>query len=42
MIRDGVRRMIDGLIATDAMDVGSVSGGTTFIYPTVVLTAVKP
>ncbi|HTI87782.1 MAG TPA: methyltransferase domain-containing protein [Alphaproteobacteria bacterium] len=39
--RDGVRRMIDELIATDAMDVGSVAGETTFTYPTVVLTAVK-
>jgi len=34
--------MIDELMATDAMGVGSVPGGTTFTYPTVVLTAIKP
>jgi hypothetical protein len=29
------------LIATDAMDVGTVPGGTRFTYPSVVLTATK-
>ncbi|MGH6850416.1 MAG: class I SAM-dependent methyltransferase [Methylocella sp.] len=40
--RETLRRLIDELIATDAMDVGSNPGGTRFIYPAVVLTATKP
>ncbi len=39
--RDTLGRMIDGLIATDAMDVGTAPGETRFIYPAVVLTATK-
>ena len=39
--REKLRRMIDALIATDAMDVGTVPGGTRFTYPSVVLTATK-
>jgi hypothetical protein len=39
--REKLRRMIDALIATDAMDVGTIPGGTRFTYPSVVLTATK-
>ena len=39
--RERLRTMIDDLIATDAMDVGSAPGGRTFTYPTAVLTAIK-
>jgi hypothetical protein len=39
--RETLRRLIDEVIATDAMDVGSVPGGTKLIYPAVVLTATK-
>ncbi len=39
--REKLRRMIDALIATDAMDVGTVPGGTRFTYPSVVLTVTK-
>ena len=39
--RETLRRLIDEVIATDAMDVGSVPGGTRFTYPAVVLTATK-
>jgi ubiquinone/menaquinone biosynthesis C-methylase UbiE len=35
-------KMIDDLIATDAMEVGSKPGGTVFTYPAVVLTVTKP
>jgi ubiquinone/menaquinone biosynthesis C-methylase UbiE len=35
-------RMIDELIATDALDVGTRPGGAAFVYPAVVLTARKP
>jgi ubiquinone/menaquinone biosynthesis C-methylase UbiE len=37
-----LRRMIDDLVATDAMDVGTKLGGTRFIYPAAVLSATKP
>ncbi|MBL6750056.1 MAG: methyltransferase domain-containing protein [Nevskia sp.] len=40
--RGRLRQMIDGLIAGDAMDVGSVAGGITFIYPAAVLAATRP
>jgi SAM-dependent methyltransferase len=40
--RDTLRRMLDDLIASDAMDVGTAPGETTFIYPAAVLTATKP
>jgi ubiquinone/menaquinone biosynthesis C-methylase UbiE len=39
--RAGLRRMIDALIATDAMDVGSLPGGTRFTYPAAVLSAIR-
>jgi SAM-dependent methyltransferase len=39
--RDALGRMIDDLIAIDAMDVGAAPGETRFIYPAVVLTATK-
>ncbi|MGH6836030.1 MAG: class I SAM-dependent methyltransferase [Methylocella sp.] len=39
--RKTLRRLIDELIATDAMDVGSSPGTTRFTYPAVVLTATK-
>lgn len=39
--RAWLRRMIDNLIARDAMDVGSRPNDTRFIYPAVVLTATK-
>jgi ubiquinone/menaquinone biosynthesis C-methylase UbiE len=39
--REKLRRMIDALIATDAMDVGTVPGGTRFTFPSVILTSVK-
>ena len=39
--RDTLGRMIDGLIATDAMDVGTAPGETRFHLPAVVLTATK-
>lgn len=40
--RERLRRMIDGLIAGDAMDVGTVAGGSTFIYPAAVLATIRP
>lgn len=40
--REGLRRMIDALIATDAMDIGTRPGATRFIYPAVVLVSAKP
>ncbi len=40
--RDLLCRMIDDLIATDALDVGTRPGETRFIYPAVVLAATKP
>jgi len=40
--RETLRRMLDALIADDAMEMGTVAGGTKFIYPAVVLTAAKP
>jgi SAM-dependent methyltransferase len=40
--RTTLRRMIDDLIASDALDIGTRPGGAKFIYPVVVLAAVKP
>lgn len=40
--RATLRAMIDHLIATDAMDVGTRAGETKFVYPAVVLAARKP
>jgi hypothetical protein len=40
--RDLLRRMIDELIANDALETGTAPGGATFIYPTAVLTATRP
>jgi len=40
--RATLRRMLDTLIADDAMGTGTVAGGTKFIYPAVVLAATKP
>jgi ubiquinone/menaquinone biosynthesis C-methylase UbiE len=39
--RTRLTRMIDDLIAADAMDVGSRPGETSFVYPAVVLVAAK-
>jgi ubiquinone/menaquinone biosynthesis C-methylase UbiE len=39
--RETLRRMIDDLIASDALDVGTAPGGSRFIFPSVVLTAAK-
>ena len=40
--RATLKRMIDDLIATDAMDVGTRPAGRHFFYPAAVLTATKP
>jgi SAM-dependent methyltransferase len=40
--RTVLRRMIDRLVADDALDIGTRPGGESFIYPAVVLTATKP
>jgi ubiquinone/menaquinone biosynthesis C-methylase UbiE len=40
--RDALRRMIDDLIGSDALDTGTAPGGADFIYPTAVLTATRP
>lgn len=37
-----LRRMIEDLVATDALEVGTKPGGTRFIFPVVVLSATKP
>jgi ubiquinone/menaquinone biosynthesis C-methylase UbiE len=37
-----LRRMIDDLVATDALNVGTKPGGTRFIYPAAVLSVTKP
>jgi ubiquinone/menaquinone biosynthesis C-methylase UbiE len=39
--RDTLRRMISSLIAADTMELGASASTTKFIYPAVVLTAVK-
>jgi len=39
--RNALRRMVDALIANDALETGTVAGGTAFIYPTAVLTAAR-
>jgi len=40
--REALRQMIDLLIGNDALETGTVPGGTAFIYPTAVLTATRP
>jgi len=40
--RDALRRMIDELIGNDALETGTAPGGAAFIYPTAVLTAIRP
>jgi SAM-dependent methyltransferase len=40
--RGMLRRLIDDLIASDAMDTGTAAGETAFIYPAAVLSATKP
>jgi ubiquinone/menaquinone biosynthesis C-methylase UbiE len=40
--RDTLRRLIHHLIATDAMDVDGPRDGSKFVYPSVVLTGIKP
>ncbi len=40
--RDSLRRMISELIASNAMELGPSASVTKFIYPAVVLTAVRP
>ena len=37
-----LRRMIDDLVATDALEVGTKPGGSHFIFPVAVLAATKP
>lgn len=37
-----LQRMIEDLVATDALEVGTKPGGTCFIFPVVVLSATKP
>ena len=37
-----VRRMIDDLVATDALEIGTKPGGANFIFPVAVLSATKP
>jgi ubiquinone/menaquinone biosynthesis C-methylase UbiE len=37
-----LKRMIEDLIATDALEVGTKSGGPHFIFPIAVLSAIKP
>ena len=39
--RDTLRRMISALIAADTMELGTSAGTTKFIYPAVVLTAIR-
>lgn len=40
--RAGLRRMIEDLVATDALEVGTKPGGRNFIFPVAVLSAIKP
>lgn len=40
--RATLRRMIEELVATDALEVGTKPGGSHFIFPVVVLSATKP
>ncbi len=40
--RVALRRMIDDLVATDALEVGTKPSGTRFIFPVAVLSATKP
>jgi len=39
--RDALREMIDDLIGSDALETGTVPGGTAFIYPAAILTATR-
>jgi len=40
--RATLRRMIEDLVATDGLEVGTMPGGPNFIFPVAVLSAIKP